>query len=206
MDVTDLASLAANTVVAAAVTDTFEGVRERVARLFGRGTPDPAITRRLDVTRTELSNVTPAGAERVRVVQATQWQVRFADLLDAYPAAAGELAQLVAERQSEQPAHGNVANVITGGAQHGPILMGRDFTGITLHPDQGSAESPRLPSCGECRAADRPCFVWLRSVPVPAGDANRWRAYPGRVSRESQHAAVHSSGNGSPGSHEGDSR
>jgi hypothetical protein len=39
MDVTALAALAGNTVVAAAVTDAFEGVRGRVARLFGRGKP-----------------------------------------------------------------------------------------------------------------------------------------------------------------------
>ena len=39
VDVTALAALAGNTVVAAAVTDAFEGVRGRVARLFGRGKP-----------------------------------------------------------------------------------------------------------------------------------------------------------------------
>jgi hypothetical protein len=138
MDVTDLASLAANTVVAAAVTDTFEGVRDRVARLFGRGKPDPATARRLDTTRTELSNVSVAGAERVRVAQETQWQVRFVDLLDAYPAAAGELARLAMELQAELPASGNVTNVIAGGVQHGPVLMGRDFTGITMQTDPGS--------------------------------------------------------------------
>jgi hypothetical protein len=138
MDVTDLASLAANTVVAAAVTDAFEGVRDRVARLFGRGKPDPAITRRLDVTRAELSNVTAAGAARVRATQETQWRVRFADLLDAYPAAALELAQLAAEFRAELPDRGKVTNVITGGIQHGPILMGRDFTGFTPQRDKGS--------------------------------------------------------------------
>ncbi len=137
MDVTDLASLAANTVVAAAVTDTFEGVRDRVARLFGRGKPDPTIRRRLDSTRAELSNVTVAVAERVRVTQESQWQVRFADLLDEYPAVAGELARLAAEIRAELPGGGNVTNVITGGVHHGPILMGRDFTGINMRPDQG---------------------------------------------------------------------
>jgi hypothetical protein len=138
MDVTDLASLAANTVVAAAVTDTFEGVRDRVARLFGRGKPDPAAKRRLDMTRVELSNVSGADVERVRAVQQNQWQVRFADLLDAHPAAAEELAQLATEIQAELPNRGNVTNVITGGVQHGPVLMGRDFTGVTVRTDRGS--------------------------------------------------------------------
>ncbi len=138
MDVTDLASLAANTVVAAAVTDTFEGVRDRVARLFGRGKPDPTISRRLDMTQAELSNVTGVDTERVRAVQQNQWQVRFVDLLDAYPGAAGELAELAAELQAGLPGGGNVTNVITGGIHHGPVLMGRDFTGINMHLDKGS--------------------------------------------------------------------
>lgn len=139
MDVTDLASLAANTVVAAAVTDTFEGVRDRVARLFGRGKPDPAAERRLDMTRVELSNVTGVEVERVRAVQQNQWQVRFADLLDAYPDAVDELTRLAMELQAKLPANGNVTNVITGGTQHGPILMGRDFSGgVTLHTQPGT--------------------------------------------------------------------
>jgi hypothetical protein len=138
MDVTDLAALAANTVVAAAVTDTFEGVRDRVARLFGRGKPDPAAERRFDTMRAELSNVTGAEVERVRAVQQNQWQVRFADLIDAYPDAVDELMRLAMELQAKLPASGNVTNVITGGIHHGPVLMGRDFTGITVQTDPGS--------------------------------------------------------------------
>lgn len=89
------------------------------------------------MTRVELSNVTGADVERVRAVQQNQWQIRFADLLDAYPAAAGELARLAMELQAELPASGNVTNVITGGIQHRPVLMGRDFTGITVQTDRG---------------------------------------------------------------------
>jgi hypothetical protein len=139
MDVTDLASLAANTVVAATVTDAYDGIRDRVARLFGRGDSDPATARRLDVTRAELSEATAAGAEQVRIAHETQWQVRFADLVEVYPEAAGELARLAAEIQAELPVRSNVTNMIIGGVQHGPVLMGRDFTGIIVHPDQGSA-------------------------------------------------------------------
>jgi hypothetical protein len=141
MDVTDLASLAANTVVAATVTDTYDGIRDRVARLFGRGNPDPATARRLDKTRTELSDATAPGAETMRATQVAQWQVRFADLVDAYPEAANDLARLAAEIQAELPVRGDVTNTMIGGVHHGPVLMGRDFTGIILHPDQGSASA-----------------------------------------------------------------
>jgi hypothetical protein len=141
MDVADLASLAANTVVAATVTDAYDGIRDRVARLFGLGNPDPATARRLDKTRAELSDATATSAEQLRAAHAAQWQVRFADLVDAYPEVAGELARLAAEIQAELPARGDVTNMIIGGVQHGPVLMGRDFTGIIVHPDQGSTSS-----------------------------------------------------------------
>jgi hypothetical protein len=137
VDVTELASLAANTVVATAATDAFEGVRGRVARLFGRGKPDPATERRLEATRVELSGRSSADAANVEAAQQIQWRVRFADLCEAYPEAAEELGQLITALRKEIPARGNVTNVISGGEQHGPIFMGRDFTGVTLHPDQG---------------------------------------------------------------------
>jgi hypothetical protein len=139
MDVAGLATLAANSVVAAAATDAFEGMRDRVARLLGRGKVDPVTDRRLEIMRAELSVVSTVDAARVKAAQQVQWQVRFADLLDTYPEAVAELTQLVAELQTQLPVGGNVTNVITGGVQHGPVIMGRDFTGITLNTDPGSS-------------------------------------------------------------------
>lgn len=141
MDVTALASLAANTVVATAVTDTFEGVRDRVARLFGHGKPDPATERRLEKTRAELSAVTGTDTARVEAVQQVQWRVRFMDLCETYPEAVAALSQLMAELEEQLPTRGNVTNVITGGVQHGPVLMGRDFTGVTVLPNEGPTAS-----------------------------------------------------------------
>ena len=143
MDVADLATLAANTVVAATATDIYDGIRDRVARLFGRGDPDPAAARRLDVTRAELAKATEtgAGAEQALADHQAQWKVRFADLVDVHPDAAAELKQLASDIQALLPAQGNVANTIIGGVHHGPVLMGRDFTGIIVHPDHASDDS-----------------------------------------------------------------
>jgi hypothetical protein len=141
MDVTGLAALAANTVVAAAVTDAFESVRDRVARLFGRGKADPTTERRLEATRAELATVTGTDAASVEAAQQVQWRVRFADLCETYPEAAKELEQLITALRTQLPARGNVTNVISGGEQHGPVIMGRDFTEITFNPDQGSSAS-----------------------------------------------------------------
>ena len=59
MDVDALAALAGNTIVTAAVTDAFDGVRAKVARIFGRDKPDSRIQWRLDETRRQLAAATP---------------------------------------------------------------------------------------------------------------------------------------------------
>jgi hypothetical protein len=54
-----LAAMAAAALVQAMVRDGWEGVRHKVARLFGRGQPDAAIERRLDETWDQLTAATP---------------------------------------------------------------------------------------------------------------------------------------------------
>lgn len=133
MDVDALAALAGNTLVTAAVTDGFETVRHKVARLFGRGKPEAAIERRLGATRRQLTAASPGELENVRNAQAGQWQTRFANLLADHPDVAAELTVLIAELQSVIPhADGAVTNTITGSIVHGPVLMGRDFGDITM--------------------------------------------------------------------------
>jgi hypothetical protein len=138
MDVDTLAALAANTVVAAAVTDAFEEFRTRVARLFGRGHPDSGTARRLDTTRQQLAASTGEDLERAGAAQARQWETRFADLLADRPETAGALQSLLAEFRSLRPdAGGNVTNTISGTIHNGPVLMGRDFGDITVGSPDG---------------------------------------------------------------------
>lgn len=142
MDVDALAALAGNTLVTAAVTDGFETVRRKVARLFGRGKPVAAIERRLDATRRQLTAAVPEDLDNVRAVQAGQWQTRFADLMEDHPEVAIELGAIVAElRFSVGDAGGAVRNIITGSVVHGPVLMGRDFGDITID----TAPPPAMP-------------------------------------------------------------
>jgi hypothetical protein len=82
-----LATMAAAALVQAVVTDGWEGVRHKVARLFGRGHLDTAIERRLDATRDQLTAATPDDLATVRVALAAQWETRFADLLADHPEA-----------------------------------------------------------------------------------------------------------------------
>jgi hypothetical protein len=133
MDIDALVTLAANTIVATAATDAFEGIRVKLAQVFGRGKPDSAIQRRLDATRQQLTAVAPAERERAQVTLARRWETRFADLLADYPEAAEELRALLTEFRAASPsAGGNVTNTISGTVHNGPVLMGRDFGDITI--------------------------------------------------------------------------
>ena len=136
-----LAAMAAAALVQAVVTDGWEGVRHKVARLFGRGQPDVAIERRLDATRDQLTAATPGEVETVRAALAAQWETRFTDLLADHPDAEAELAALIKEIRPDVTATdhsvaagGNVtataksggvaANVIHGGVHAGPTRPG----------------------------------------------------------------------------------
>ena len=147
MDADALAVVAGNSVVAAAVTDAFEGVRRTVARIFGRDKADPGTERRLDATRLRLTAISEDDADDARTAQAGQWATRFADLLAEHPEAAAEVRALVADLQAALPAAGgNVTNAISGTVTHGPVLMGRDFGDVTIgsppHPEPPRASPP----------------------------------------------------------------
>lgn len=95
-----LASAGGVAVVQAAGTDVWQGFRERVARVFGRGAAQETILARLDRTATELESAAPDEAEQVRDAAAAAWRVRFRDLMedldeDGREEAAARLRELV---------------------------------------------------------------------------------------------------------------
>jgi hypothetical protein len=118
MVVAALVALAGNALVQAMVSDGWEGVRAKVARLFGRGKPDPKIEARLDATRGQLTAADPADLKNVEAVLAGQWETRFADLLSDHPDAEAELAELVEEIQPQ---------VSVAAVDHA-VAAGRDVT------------------------------------------------------------------------------
>jgi hypothetical protein len=102
-----LAQWAGQTVAAAAVTDAWEAVRGRFARLLGRGDAHKAevAERWLAQTREQLAAGAPGtGLERARETQAERWTDRFVDLLDEDPGLEAELRALVEEVAAQLPA------------------------------------------------------------------------------------------------------
>jgi hypothetical protein len=94
-----LASAGSTALVTAMVTDGWEGMRSRFARLLGRG--DTTATRNADAwleqSQATLSAVSGAEQDRVRIEQEIVWRTRLADLLEQDSHAAGELRTLVAD-------------------------------------------------------------------------------------------------------------
>ncbi|CAG6398340.1 conserved hypothetical protein [Actinacidiphila cocklensis] len=82
-----LAALAASggaAVTTAAGTDAWTGLRDSLARWFGRGNPrrETSVLERLDQTGAELASVEADRAESVRAAYRAIWQTRIQDLLD----------------------------------------------------------------------------------------------------------------------------
>ncbi|MFD8766536.1 hypothetical protein [Streptomyces mirabilis] len=123
---TALAAAGGTAVAQAAGTEAWAGIRQRVARLLGRGNPqrERAQLERLDVTAAALVSAVGDEADRVRQVQAEGWRSRFEMLLEdldepAGEEAAAELRALVAEARN---AAGSGARM-EGNVFHGPAAI-----------------------------------------------------------------------------------
>ncbi len=131
--------MAAAALVQAMVTDGWEGVRHKVARLFGRGQPDVVIERRLDTTRDQLAAATAGDLETVQAALAGQWETRFADLLADHPDAEAELAALVKEIRPTMTASdhsvaagGNVTATAKSGGVAANVVHGAGKTSVAV--------------------------------------------------------------------------
>jgi hypothetical protein len=100
-----LAQFAGQTMAAAAVTDVWEAVRGRFARLLGRGDArrTQVAEQWLAQTHQQLAAAPGSGLERVREDAAERWAARFADLLDEDPGVEAELRALVEEVAAQLP-------------------------------------------------------------------------------------------------------
>jgi hypothetical protein len=111
-------------VVQAAGTDAWTSLRQRVARLLGRGDAqrERAELERLDHTAQALEEADATGeTERMRLRQEASWQTRFESLLEnledsEQQQVAAELQTLVAEQREIVARQGVVGNTFNGPA------------------------------------------------------------------------------------------
>ena len=101
-----LAQFAGQTVAAAAVTDVWEAVRGRFARLLGRGDArrTQVAEQWLAQTRQQVATAQGSELERAQEAAAERWAGRFADLLDEDPGVEAELRALAEQVAAQLPA------------------------------------------------------------------------------------------------------
>jgi len=119
-----LTQWAGQTVAAAAITDAWEAVRGRLARLLGRGDArkTQVAEQWLAQTRQQLTTTPPGSSlDRAREAAAERWAGRFADLLDEDPEVEAELRALVNEVAAQLPAG------MVSAADHS-VAAGRDVS------------------------------------------------------------------------------
>jgi hypothetical protein len=156
-----LASVAGTAVVTAAMTDAWEDVRHKVAKLFSHSKARTEIEQRLDATHAQLAATDGAELARVQAEQAARWSGRLADLLADRPEAEADLRALVTEIQSRFPAAASqgTSNAPTASGP-GSIAIGGDAKpsagsgGIAAAVIQGSAVvvNPQRPDPGTDKA------------------------------------------------------
>lgn len=126
---TALAQFAGQTVAAAAITDVWETVRGRFAKLIGRGDARKTeiAERWLAQTRDQLTAAGGSGLEHAQQAQTERWAVRFADLLDEDPGLEADLRALTDEVAAQLPA------AVVSAVDHS-VAAGRD---VAITADRG---------------------------------------------------------------------
>ncbi|MFF9839167.1 hypothetical protein [Streptomyces sp. NPDC013740] len=145
----ELATAAGTAVVQAAGTDAWNSFRDRVARLFGRGSAEEAsaavVLERLDRTAAEVVDTELGGSVRDQVLV---WRTRFLDLLEGADglgrdAVAAGLRELVA---SVKQADGGVSAVGEGVAVGGDLrIEARDHSVAAVRMGNVTIENPSAP-------------------------------------------------------------
>jgi hypothetical protein len=98
-----LASTGGTALLAAMITDGWEGIRSRFARLLGRGNlRDTQVAEaQLDQARAQLARLSGADLKHAQAELVIVWGNRLADLLEQDPSAEAELRQLIADIQTQ---------------------------------------------------------------------------------------------------------
>jgi hypothetical protein len=136
-----LATSGGTALVAAMVTDGWEGVKARFARLLGRGDAREVegAAARLEECRDLLAVLAGTELQRASTEQELAWRIRLGDLLERQPEAEYELRSLVAELQARaRGSAGWVEQHVTGSDHARQAVQGQ---GIQVNNFGGQDES-----------------------------------------------------------------
>jgi len=120
----ELARAAADALVSAMVTDSWEAMRRRFAAMIGQ-------EQRMDAGRAKLAAMSGAARDRAVQEQAQAWTTRLRDALDDDPALAASLRALLADDGMDRPAPEPGSQHARAGRQSQAVNIGGSITGNT---------------------------------------------------------------------------
>jgi hypothetical protein len=141
-----LASAGGTALVTAMVTDGWERVKARFARLLGRGDVKQAevAAGQLEQSRAVLTGLSGPDLDRARAEQEIIWRTRLGDLLEQDPAAEQELRPLVAEVQAQViSSAGRVEQHAAAFDQAQQAVQGHGVQNVTFGGQGGSGDRHR---------------------------------------------------------------
>jgi hypothetical protein len=130
-----VASVGGTALVAAMVTDGWEGIKTRLARLISRGSASETGTADawLDQSRAALQGLTGVELDRARIEQEIVWRTRLGDLLERYPGVEAELRDLIAEMENQAlTAGGTVQQSFAAFDQAQQAVLGQGTQNVTF--------------------------------------------------------------------------
>ncbi|MGA5000729.1 hypothetical protein ACPCB7_22170 [Streptomyces arboris] len=138
-----IAAAGGGAIVQAAGTDAWNGIRNGIAKLFGRGesTREQVELERLDQTRAVLEAAEEGEeAQQVQIAQVARWQTRLETLLEELPEeeqqlVLSELVSLVAQTEAAQPA-GTVHNDFSRATFTNSQVLGSGTMTVTNNYDK----------------------------------------------------------------------
>jgi hypothetical protein len=130
-----LSAAGGNALVSAMVTDGWEGVRARFARLLGHGdkTKVAAAAAELDESRAVLAGLSGGDLQKAQAEQEVVWRTRLGELLKRHPDAEPEIRALVTEvRAQVVGAAGHVEQHVTGSGQAQQAVLGTGVQNVSF--------------------------------------------------------------------------
>ena len=135
-ELTGLAMAGATALVTQMVTDGWAQMRDRVAAFLTRrrGGDEESVQGELERSRDDLVAARDAGDEETAADIQEEWRARLRRTLRNDPQAAAELRSLLDELtpSPESGSGGVVHNTISGGVQHGTVIMAHTVGDLTI--------------------------------------------------------------------------
>lgn len=145
---TALAGAGSSALIGAMATDVWQGARDGVVRLFGRGgeARGEAVGVQLDEDAVLVVRAEAAGADEIRAELLPVWRRRLLQLLEEHPDSEAELRELVARVQDGLPAARQVWTQSNTARDHGTLFA---VQGGSLHYHQAAEGQVPPPAADE---------------------------------------------------------